>query len=69
MYWEAHKPQRVLAPETLVQHTPLDITLFGTGLKTQCEHFQHFRSDHSLTGLRKRIKEIVQNATTYICVE
>ena len=50
MYWEAHKPQRVLAPETLVQHTPLDITLFGTGLKTQCEHFQHFRSDYSLKG-------------------
>ena len=50
MYWEAHKPQRVLAPETLVQHTLLDITLFGAGIKTQCEHFQHFRSDHSLTG-------------------
>ena len=66
MYWEAHKPQRILAPETLVQHTPLDITLFGTGLKTQCEHFQHFFDDRRL---RKRIKESVQNATTYICVE
>ena len=65
MYWEAHKPQRILAPETLVQHTPLDITLFGTGLKTQCEHFQHF-FDRSL---RIQIKESVQNATTYICVE
>ena len=65
MYWEAHKPQRILAPETLVQHTPLDITLFGTGLKTQCDHFQLFFDRR----LRKRIKESVQNATTYICVE
>ena len=65
MYWEAHKPQRILAPETLVQHTPLDITLFGTGLKTQCEHFQHF----FVRRLRIQIKESVQNATSYICVE
>ena len=65
MYWEAHKPQRIVAPETLVQQTPLDITLFGTGLKTQCEHFQHFFDRR----LSIQIKESVQNATSYICVE
>ena len=65
MYWEAHKPQRVLAPETLVQHTPLDITLSETGLKTQCGHFQHFFDRR----LRKLFKESAQNAAIYICVE